>query len=304
MLRIAFAAGLLLAGTACTQLPRAEFQAYRDSFAASQTAATSINSDYAVAERAARLRDLRAADSRDEHGTLLKDGQGNPIPRYTDQNPFFRTFELADATAVSTTGLPPGAAAIDRAFRGIAAYNATLAALAENRNIDEAKGQLRGIITDVGGILPIDAPALAVAGAFSDLVTNILAPAIAYDNREQFKQQVLLGYRPMLDLIDKIADHSRSQYRAIVNPLISRVVRMPDGPDRTALIVKINAWQRVFADYVVLLDGMKTRLTELRDAILHPREASVLARASAGAAELRAYAEGLRRSIDALRALP
>lgn len=304
MLRIGLTAGLMLASTACTQLPRVEFQAYRDSFAASQTAASSINADYAVAERTARLNALRAADSVDENGNVLKDEDGDPIPRYTDDNPFFRTFELADATAVSTIGLPPGAAAIDRAFRAIAAYNDTLAALAENRNIDEAKGQLRGIISDVGGILPIDAPSLAVANAVSDLVTNILAPAIAYDNREQFKQQVLLGYRPMLDLIDKVADHSRSQYRAIVNPLISRAQRMQAGDDRNALIAKINGWQRVFADYVVLLNAMKARLTELKNAVEHPREASVLARASAGAAELRAYADGLRRSIDALRALP
>ena len=304
MLRITVTSCLLLASAGCTQLPRAEFQAYRDSFAASQTAASSINADYAVAERAARLNVLRAADSVDEHGAVIEDADGDPIPRYTEDNPFFRTFELADATAVSTIGLPPGAAAIDRAFRGIAAYNDTLTALAENRNIDEAKGQLRGIISDVGGILPIDAPSLAVATAVSDLVTNILAPAIAYDNREQFKQQVLLGYQPMLDLIDKVADHSRSQYRAIVNPLISRAQRTLPGDDRNALIAKINGWQRVFADYVVLLNAMKARLTELKNAVEHPREASVLARASAGAAELRAYADGLRRSIDALRALP
>ena len=150
----------------------------------------------------------------------------------------------------------------------------------------------------------MDAPTIAVASAIGDIVSNILAPAIEYDNREQFKQQVLRGYEPMLGLIDKIADHSRSQYRAIVNPLISRVETMPAGDDRNALIAKINGWQRVFADYVVLLNAMKSRLTELKAAIEHPREAGVLARASTGAGELRAYAEGLRRSIDALRALP
>ena len=304
MLRIGFTAGVLLATTACTQLPRAEFQAYRDSFAASQTAATSINSDYAVAERAARMTDLRASNHRRPDGSEILDDQRRPIRRYTAADPYFDTFELTDAAAISTVGLPPGAAAIDRAFRGIAAYNNTLAALAENRNIDEAKGQLRQIITDVGGIVPVGAPVIAFATTLSDLVGTILAPAIEIDNREQFKQQVLRGYGPMIRIIDQIADHSRSQYRAIIDPLLARVEGMADGPDRKALIDKINAWQRVFADYVVLLDGMKLQLTELKAAVEHPREASVLARASAGAAELRAYAEGLRRSIDALRALP
>ena len=135
MLRIAFTAGLLALAAACAQLPRAEFQAYRELVKVAQSAAEPMIADYAVAERAELLEKMRT------------DGQR----AYDDYFPGFRT---SDSDALSTLSLPPGAGAVNRAFRGIAAYNDTLAALAENRNVDEARGQLGQIISDIGGIVP------------------------------------------------------------------------------------------------------------------------------------------------------
>jgi hypothetical protein len=294
MLRKIIAAGLLMLAAACDTLPRVELQAYRDSFTAAQSAATSINADYAVAERAARVFAMQRAPV-----------QGTTDRRYTPARPYYQDFELADAGAVSTIGLPPGAAAVDRGFRAIATYNDTLVALAENRNIDEAKGQLRQIISDVGGIVPVDPGAIAIATSVSDIVAQILTPAIEIDNRAQFRDKILEGYEPMRGLIGLLRTHSMSQYRAIIDPLVRRAENMNDqDPARTALFDKINGWHHVFADYVVLLEAVDERLTVLKSAVEHPRETSALARASAGAAELRGYADGLRHSIDQLRALP
>lgn len=273
--------------SACAQLPRAELQAYRAAFQAAETAAEPMITDYAAAERAQRLARLQNPNS------------GRQFSRDT---PYFVTFEPADALAVSSVGLPPGAQAVRHGFNAISAYNDTLVALAENRNIDEARGQVRQIISDVGGIVPGGEAATAVAGAFADVMTNVLQPLVAAQNRAEFRRIVLDGYDPMIRLIDLLIDHSRDQYSTTISPYL-RQIELGEG-DRDSLISKVNSWHRAFGDYVVLLNAMKVQFGNLRGAIVNPRSAPLLARAAAGAAELRGYADALRSSIGALRALP
>lgn len=285
---------LLILASACTQLPKVELQSYRDAFQAAQAAAQPIIADYAVAERARELRILKSAES----------NRG-----YTADDPYFETFEpgdtkgdAGDTAALSTIGLPPGADAVDRGFRAIAAYNDTLVALAENRNIAEAKGQLRQIVADVGTVIPGASAEVAIAGQLTDLVTDIFSPAIEAGNRELFRQKVLDGYEPMNGLLDLMIAHSADQYATTVSAL---VIKIEGGAaNRDELVAKVNAWHQVYADYVVLLKGARERLKELHMAVTTPRSAPLLARASAGSAEFRAYAEGLRRSVDELRATP
>lgn len=292
MLRIAVSFCLLALSAACADLPRVELQAYRDSFQAARTAATPMIDDYAAAERAERLAALKAA-------TVDPAGQ---IPRFTDQAPYFATFEVADTAAASTIGLPPGADAVDRSFRGIEGYNETLVSLAENRNIDEAQAQLSSIVSDVGGIVPIGPTGQAVAQGVVGLVRTVLEPAIAAGNRELFRRIVIDGYEPAAALIDLLIAHSPDQYATTISPLLERIEN--GASNRAELVDKINAWHQIFADYVVLLQALKARLGELKDAVENPQSVPALARASAGAAQLRGYADNLRRSITDLRAMP
>src|SRR5687768_8901135 len=105
MLKRSILVVLALLSAACNTLPRAELQAYRDAFQAAQAAAEPIIADYAIGERAERLENLKAARG------------------FTTQEPYFRTFVpgtetvRGDENALATIGLPPGAEAVDRAFR-------------------------------------------------------------------------------------------------------------------------------------------------------------------------------------------
>jgi len=138
MFRTVIAACLLTLSAACTQLPRVEFQAYRDSFQAAQTAAEPLITDYAVAERALLLQAIR----QDRGRTFARDGY------FSDLQP------NRDAEALSPLTQPPGAAALNRIFQGIELYNETLVALAENRNVDAARTQLQQLSTDVTASCP------------------------------------------------------------------------------------------------------------------------------------------------------
>lgn len=268
---------------ACTSLPDVEFQAYRDAFQAAQAASAPMIADYAVAERSERLRAMRADGDR----------------RFDD---FFPGFVASDSAALSTIALPPGASAVDRAFRAIAAYNDTLASLAENRNIEEARGQLRQIVAEVGGIVPGSGPAQTVASGLSDVVLTLFAPAIEQQNRAQFRRILVEGHPKVVELIRLLREHTPFQYSTTTWELRERA--QLDPPDRPALVSRINAWHRVFADYVALLDAMEGRLGTLVLAMQSARSAPLLARAAAGAADLRSYADALRISLAQLRAAP
>jgi len=283
MLRIVVTVCMVVLSAACAQLPRAEFQAYRESVKAAQTAAEPMIADYAVAERAELLERMRTDSER----------------AYDD---YFPGFRISDSDALSTIDMPPGAGAVERAFRGIAAYNDTLAALAENRNIDEARGQLGQIIGDIGGIVPGSEAGQAVARGVSDLVLTVLSPAIAADNRAEFKRILLEGKPKVAALIAVLRAHTPTQYSTTTRLLSRRADQDPPPPDRAEVINRINAWHRAFADYVALLGIMEQRLDDLAQAVENPKSAPLLARAAAGAAQLRAYADALRLSLAQLRA--
>lgn len=289
--QIAIAVGWMLALGGCATIPKAELGAYNESFQAAQAAAKPIIADYAVAERAARQSQLRR--------TLL-DCEIQPCPRLFDHG-YYALFRVEDARAVSTIGLPPGADALDRAFRAIQSYNETLVALAEGRNIDEAKGQLRSIIADLGPLAGIAAPEVAALNATSQLLVDALKPAITEGNRREFLRLVLDGQDEVVTLIDLVQGFSDDQFLAVTRPLVDREAIAPDS-EKPAIRDKINHWHTVFADYVILLDAMKSRLGDLKEVALHPKEEALLARASRGSAELRVYAETLQRSIDELHA--
>lgn len=274
---------VLLLASGCAQLPKAELQAYSDAYQATRSAAEPMLADYAVAER-----DLRLAEMKRE--------------RDPANLGFFATFRPSDAQALSTIELPPGAAAIDRSFRAIGHYNDTLVALATNRNLDEARAQLGQVIDSLGGAVPGAAAAVAPVKAAAQLLADALAPAIAADNREQFKRIVLAGEPHVQKLIDTLRDYTPTQYSITTRALRLKAEQDPPVPDRAAVIERMNAWQHAFADYVVLLGAMKGRLADLRAAVEHPKAQPLLARAVAGSAELRAYAETLRLSLARVRA--
>jgi hypothetical protein len=198
--------------------------------------------------------------------------------------------------------LPPGAAAIDRSFRAISHYNQTLVALAENRNIEEARGQLSQMIDDLGGIAPQVEAGLSSVKPVAQLLVTALSPAIEADNREQFKRIVLSGEPQVQQLIDALRDYTPTQYSITTSALRRKARQDPPVSDRQEVIDKINDWHGAFADYVALLDALKKSLADLRAAVEHPKSTPLLQRAATGASDLRSYADALRLSLAEVRA--
>jgi hypothetical protein len=298
LLKPTLGVALLALASACTQIPKPELQAYSEAFQAAQSAAEPMIANYAAAERAMRL----SAIKNERIKALDQNGNEIMVARFADG--YATGFRLTDVPAFTTIGNPPAADAVDRSFRSIAAYNDTLVALAENRNVDEARAQLTSIIGDVA-TLPGAQALTPLAGGLSDLVTNIFGKAVEIDNRAQFKRLILDGEPKVVALIDLLREHTSAQYETTIRELDRKAHRLQTGSDEhNELAAKIAAWHVVFADYVTLLDTMKKRLGQLRLAVENPRSQPLLARAQAGAGELRVYADRLRNSITQLHAKP
>ena len=271
--------------SACAQLPKPELGADTAAFEATRSAADPLLADYAVAERSERLVDM----------------QEDPNRGY--RRGFFPTFEVGDVAALSDASLPPGAAAIDRAFNAIGHYNETLVALAENRNVDEARGQLNQVIDDLGAIAPPVAK-MPVLKPAANLLIDLLKPAVVADNKEQFRRIVLDAQPSIKGLISQLRDYTPTQYDFATSALQAQAGDLPPGPDRDKIAEKINGWHKTYANYVALLNSLDRRVDELADAVRYPKSQSFLQRAAAGAQELREYTDALRLSLAALRAKP
>jgi hypothetical protein len=279
--RSAVLISLAILASACAQLPKPELSAYTAAFEATRNAAEPMIADFAVADRERELRQMRLQ------------------PRYNSE--FFTDFRTSDVAALSNISLPPGAAAIDRSFRAITRYNQVLVALAENRNIEEARGQVSQILEDLGGIAPPDAEGLPVIEPVAQLLVTALSPAIEADNKEQFKRIVLEGEPQVQQLIDVLRNYTPTQYSITTSGLQRAARQDPPVTDRQEVVDKINDWHRAFADYVALLDALKQSLAELRSAVEHPKSMPLLQRAAIGASEVRSYADALRLSLAEIR---
>jgi hypothetical protein len=271
--------------TACAQLPKAELQAYTAAFEATRTTAEPILADYAAAERSGRLAAMKADRSRAYDG-------------------YFPGFRPSDVGALSEATLPPGAAAVDRTFHAIGRYNETLIALAENRNIAEARGQLNQMIDDLTAIAP-GIEGLAPLKPAADFLVTLVTPAIVEDNRRQFTDIVLRAQPYVKGLIGELRNHTPTQYDFTIRALRARADDdMLPQAERDQAVEKINAWHRTYADYVALLNALERRVDELANAVRYPKSQAILQRAAAGVADLRNYTDALRLSLAALRAKP
>jgi len=119
-----------------------------------------------------------------------------------------------------------------------------------------------------------------------------------------FRQKVIEGYPFVEQLIDALRDHAAPQFGTRVAGLLEELQTESDNADRQRLITEINGWHNAYANYVALLNAMKLRLSDLKEAVENPRSAPILERAVQGAAEIRAYADTLRLSIAQIRVRP
>lgn len=283
---------VLLFVAACSTLPNAELQAYRDAFEAGRSAAQPLLETYTVSERAAIAQQV-------ERG-----------PHYQkDQNGFFTDFDPAEAVRFSTLSLPPGAQATQRALDAISRYNDTLVALAENRNIGEAQAQIKQMTADLNAIagnvsiLTGPLPGADILGTAASSLLNLLTPVIAQDNREEFRRIVLQGQPHVKAMIASLRRLTRPQFGTITAPLRHQwdaALGRPD--DQKKIADDINGWYKAFADYVVLLDTMEQKLDAMADAVRNPKKRALLETAVAGVGDVKAYSDILRQSIAQLHA--
>lgn len=169
---------------ACAEVPTAELAAYRDSYAAAQTAGQEALAEFAATKK--------------RHDAVIARIPGT-VSKPAD--PFATAY---DAGADAGNGFEKQLAARYQAFETIGRYNDLLVALAENRNVAEIKGKVAGFTDSLEtflGFLGTTVPGLSMA---APIVDTLFEKAQEAQNAETFKVLVENGEVVIADIVTKV----------------------------------------------------------------------------------------------------
>lgn len=303
---------LALAGCASTG-PLAEVGLVAQAFDNLSAASQPLLDELALAERAQGQRvALARARSNEQRasGTTAAARSRCPeivllaLPESLGISPVQNGFCLEDSPYWSELGDPPATRAFRRALAAVGDYTTLLMVLAENRNVDEALGQLRVMGGNLGMALStvgeggVDAALATALEAFRPLLETAAQRANAQElqrlvRQESAKVQALLtalrgAARPMFNTLS-------SQTRQQMVDLASDSGTLRSGAAR------IEGYRQSVANFVILLEQYASLLDELLLFYETPGKPTLAALAQRSA-HLSAQAEAWRRALAALHA--
>jgi hypothetical protein len=275
-----------LSGCAAT-LPVQQVRQASAAYDAAAAAGAPLLDELAIAERRASMRTASSTTR------TLKDGDLTVL----------LTFDVKRASSFASIGEPESTAAQRRGVRIVGAYFDVLEALAEGRNIEEAKARIQTLAANVAGLAALATGGAAVVVApLVEALGPLIEAAARAENAEELRRLVLDGAKPVDDLIGRLIDSAPGIYAV----LIAEPESAAEGPlfdnrqARRAELVKIAGYHVTVANYVVLLEHLRTTFGALVAAVRAPTPVT-LSSLVATSNELLIQAESVRRAYALLR---
>lgn len=273
------AIGLSLAG--CGNRGAAEFQLYSQSFNLQYEQGDAVLNALANAERIVVRRGLDAENDRE-------------------------IFEPNKA-AYFVDGIdPPITASIRASLKSIKIYNETLTALASGEAAEALTSRVGTITTNVvggiaasqaafGGPSGIAAATAMSAGVGSTLkvILPIFQQAATYASRESFRQQLILAYPHMQDLLIKLRNGTPQIFSVLYRSHV-QAGRLGVGPSGISAAAAVEKDRALVAGWVVLLDNSLIAMETAAVAAMSDAPAIDLANLSEASIELRVLAEKVK----------
>lgn len=290
------AALLCLSGCATTPAPVEQIKFFSQAFTAVNTVGQPLLDDLAIAERAVRK---EAAGNRARKAASGEPCSSKDATWAESSDPkvgFIDGFCLEDATYFANLGDPLATAQLRGGLRVIERYAEVLTTLAEGRNLEQALGQVDALGQEVSGLLALTGASVVLAPALTAL-RPLLANVAKQANAEEARRLIIEGTPMVAQLLAAL----RTAVPDMFKVLIARQRRaMRDPGTAPAAVKSVDARRVAVSDYVVLLDRLQLAWDATAAAARNPG-GSRLADLVARAAEIRADAEAVRKTLSALR---
>jgi len=225
------------------------------------------------------------------------------LPESAGVPPVQNDFCPEDSPYWSELDDPPGTRAFRRALAAVGDYTTLLMMLAENRNIDEAMGQLQVLAGNLGTALAMvgGGGVDATLGTALEAFKPLLQIAAQRANSEELKRLVKQESPKVDKLVEALRASARPMFRTLTGQ--SRRLLTRDGADPAQIkaeAARVEGYRVAISNYVMLLDQYGRLLGDLVAAYEQPHPGS-LASLAQRSARLSAQAEAWRRSLAALR---
>jgi hypothetical protein len=273
--------GFILGGCA-NRPPQAELQAYLSAVDAASRATDAVLEEWAVAERHQNLAGANA-------------GEGDAD-----------AFDPDLAAYYSATGEPPLAAALRRGFRTVERFNAVVVVLAEGRSWQQAAPQVDQFARSASALAAVaTGGAAAVVLPAAAPLRELAAALKAADDRLEFERVIQERSGAVLEVIDAMIAATSNMYSVMTEPIMKEADAAADAGDRIRyeqILARRDGYRRMLAEWVVLLNDVKSSLIDLREAVaLGAPSVPDLAELAGRSEELTRQAVAVRAAVLAVR---
>lgn len=262
---------------ACTQqrLPLPELRAYSAAVSAARSAGDDILDDYALVEIPASDDAGGAADSDEPLDLLI----------------FSTESALAEFNRANGGGDPPDTALRREVFASIEQYTSVLLHLAEGRSVDELSSEVDSIgqsLLKIGADAAIAEVGKLVVGL--DALKSVLSLIETQRSQAAAMQLWLEGSPTVVAMVDYLQSEAAPMFEVITEDIGIALIDADGDVARTAeLTARLEQYQRVFVQYVGLLQHLKLSIAEV--------DAAIAAGSADGAAVARLQERALEISI-------
>jgi hypothetical protein len=307
---------VLLLAACSSNIPVEQIQSFSDAYKSATDAGQPILDDLAIAEKSQGQALAEARAGHTPPGTAVSansvtDAAGCPQGEQSwgatgKDTGFIQGYCVADAPYFASLGDPPAT----RKFRGglsvLGKYVDVLVALAEGRNIEELHAQLQSLSSGINQLLALVPSAAAAGPAIGGALTALkplIDAAAKQANAEEIKRLVTEGAPSANLLIEKLKEATPSIFNTLTE-VAAENATSPAGLEHPEMakseVARIEAYRVTVSNFVVLLDGLETALNKLVVAVQNPDNSASLQSLAEETANLRIYADAVRKAFAAV----
>ena len=312
---LAWLPALLLVAGCSSGPPVEQLQSFSDAYRSANDAGQPLLDNLAIAEKSeGQINAANQAGRPTRSGNVPDEAADAACPR-SDQRwqevgsgtGFIRGYCLSDAAYFASLGEPPATQAFRGGLAVLGKYVDVLIFLAEGRNLEELHAQLDSLSSTIGQVLAFlpgggAAAGPAIGGALGALKPLIDAAA-QQGNDQEIKRLVIAGAPHARELIDRLRDAAPLMFN-VLTASTARAAVSPAALDNPAMaqsdIARIEAYRVTVSNFVVLLNGLQTALDKLVEAVQNPDQTASVMSLAEESANLRIYADAVRKAIAAL----